>query len=176
MFKELMPLIQNRSLSITVAVLSGGRIRVNVIPQSLENDGKINEKINYSNKEKIAKIPESAITALTTPLSLTGTPEEIDCDLLQALTEFTESHIRLQNTLDQAREQISGAVKAIEDRDKVKNKGKSTSGGQADRKQETKSGPSELLPLWCTSAKPAETDIGARQAAESNAAGETHTT
>jgi PRTRC genetic system protein E len=175
MFKELMPLIQNRPLSITVAVLSGGRIRVNVIPQSLENDGKINEKLNYSNKEKIAKIPERAITALTTPLSLTGTPEEIDCDLPRALTDFTESHMRLQNTLDQAREQISEAVKATEDRDKAKNKGKNTCGSQADKKQEAKPGPSELLPLWCTPAKPAETDTSARQAAESNAAGETHT-
>ena len=173
MFKELMPLIESRPLSITVVALSGGRVRVNVIPQLLDNDGKINEKINYSNKEKIARIPESAITALTIPLSLTGTPEEIDCNLAQALTEFTESHMRLQNTLDQAKEQISEAVKATEERDKTKNKGKNTTGSQADKKKESKSGPSELLPLWCTPAKSPETDTSARQAAESNG-GKTH--
>ena len=54
----------------------------------LEKDSKINGKIGYSNKDKIAKVPESAINALTTPLSLTGTPEEIDQTLTQALTQF----------------------------------------------------------------------------------------
>jgi hypothetical protein len=74
MFRELMPLIENRPLSITVAALSAGRIRVNVVPQVLEKDSKVNDKVGYSHKDKIAKVPESAINALTTPLSLTGTP------------------------------------------------------------------------------------------------------
>src|SRR5579864_4992945 len=94
MFRELMPLIEHRPLSITVAALSGGRIRVNVVPQMLEKDVKVNDKVGYSNKDKIAKVPETAINALTTPLSLTGTPEEIDQSLAQALTEFVESHGR----------------------------------------------------------------------------------
>ena len=88
MFRELMPLIENRPLTITVAALSGGRIRVNVVPQGLEKDSKINDKVGYSNKDKIAKVPEAAINALTTPLSLTGTPEEIDESLAEALTHF----------------------------------------------------------------------------------------
>jgi hypothetical protein len=33
MFIELMPLIESRALTITVAALSGGQIRVNVVPQ-----------------------------------------------------------------------------------------------------------------------------------------------
>ena len=87
-----MPPIEHRPLSITVAALSDGRIRVNVVPQMLEKDNKVNDKVGYSNKDKIAKVPESAINALTTPLSLTGTPEEIDQSLAQALAEFVESH------------------------------------------------------------------------------------
>jgi PRTRC genetic system protein E len=78
MFKELYPLIQNRALTITVAAIGDGKVRVNVVPQSLDSDNKVNEKVGYSHKDKIAKIPESAIAALTTPLSLVGTPEEID--------------------------------------------------------------------------------------------------
>jgi hypothetical protein len=58
----------------------------------LEKDSRVNEKIGYSNKGKIAKVAESSIKALTTSLSLTGTPEEIDGSLPQALTQFTESH------------------------------------------------------------------------------------
>jgi PRTRC genetic system protein E len=124
MFQELMPLIEHRPLSITVAVLSGGRIRVNVVPQVLDKDSKVNDKVGYSNKDKIAKVPEAAINALTTPLSLTGTPEEIDQSLAGALTQFVESHGRLQHTLDEAREQIAAAVKAAEERDKAKSKTK----------------------------------------------------
>ena len=80
MFKELHPLIQNRPLTITVAAMGGRRVRVNVIPQTLDGDSKVNDKINHFNKDKIAKVPDSAITALTTPLSLTGLPEEVDTE------------------------------------------------------------------------------------------------
>jgi PRTRC genetic system protein E len=125
MFTELMPLIAQRPITITVAVLSGSqRIRVNVVPKSLEKDNQINEKIGYSNKNKIAKVPDEAIEALTTPLSLTGTPEEIDAELAKALRGFAESHVQVQKTVDQAKEQIADAVKAIEERDKNKGKAK----------------------------------------------------
>jgi PRTRC genetic system protein E len=157
MFRELMPLIEHRPLSITVAAMSAGRIRVNVVPQLLDKDSKMNDKVGYSNKDKIAKVPESAINALTTPLSLTGTPEEIDQSLAEALTQFVESHGRLQHTLDEAREQIAEAVKAAEERDKNKNKPKNANSGITDKKEENKSGSDELLPLWCAPAsKPAE--------------------
>src|SRR5712664_3803686 len=127
MFTELMPLIEHRPVTITVAVLAGShRIRVNVVPKSLEKDSQVNDKIGYSNKDKIAKVPDEAIKALTTPLSLTGTAEEIDAELVQAIEEFAESHIQLQKTVDQAKEQIAEAVKAIEERDKNKVKAKAT--------------------------------------------------
>jgi len=125
MFTELMPLIEQRPVTITVAVLSGSqRIRVNVVPKSLEKDSQVNDKIGYSNKDTIAKVPDEAIKALTTPLSLTGTAEEIDAELAQVLREFAESHVQLQKTVDQAREQIAEAVKAIEEREKNKTKSK----------------------------------------------------
>ena len=155
MFRELIPLIENRPLSITVAVLTGGQIRVNVVPQQLDKDSKVNDKIGYSNKEKIAKVPESAINALTTPLSLTGTPEEIDESLPQALSNFAQSHVRLQNAVDDARKEIAEAVKATEERDKNKSKTKSASGGTTDKKENKKTGADELLPLWCASSSKA---------------------
>lgn len=155
MFRELMPLIKSRPLSITVAALTGGLIRVNVVPQMLEKDSKVNDKGGYSYKDKIAKIPESAINALTTPLSLTGTPEEIDQSLAGTLTQFVESHGRLQHTLDEAREQIAEAVRAAEERDKTKTKTKSASVGTTDKQEGKKSGSDELLPLWCASSSKA---------------------
>jgi hypothetical protein len=52
-----------------VAVLGDGRIRV--LPMALAGDTKINDKVGYANKDKFAQVPESAIHALTTPLSFT---------------------------------------------------------------------------------------------------------
>jgi PRTRC genetic system protein E len=84
----------------------------------------LNEKIGYAHKDKIAQIPESAIHALTTPLSLTGTAEEIDAQLAQQLKAFVQSHQALQQSVDEAKQQIAEAVKAIEERDKSRPKSK----------------------------------------------------
>ena len=139
MFIELMPLIQRRAITITVAALPEGRIRVNVVPTALTEDGKVNDKIGYSNKDKIAAIPESAIHALTTPLSLTGTPVEIDAELAQQLKAFVDSHLALQQSVDGAKQQISEAVKAIEERDKARPKSK-TAQPKADEKKSDANG------------------------------------
>ena len=88
---------------------------------------------------------------------MTGTAEEIDAQLPKILMEFTESHVNLQQTFDQAKEKIAAAVKAIDEREK--NKPKTKSAAKQDNKQETKteqkqgddkkSDSGELLPLWC---------------------------
>jgi hypothetical protein len=49
--------------------------RLNVIPHSRPEDGKANEEIKYSHKDEVAAIPDAAIKALTTSISLTGTAE-----------------------------------------------------------------------------------------------------
>lgn len=149
MFRELMPLLEKRSLSITVSALSDRRIRVNVVPQRLDQDGKINEKISYANRDKIAPVPQSAIEALTTPLSLTGTAEEIDANLSHALTQFTQSHVQLQNTLELASQEIAEAVKAAQEREKNKGKAKAASPTSSESKDGKKPGSDDLLPLWC---------------------------
>ena len=122
MFIELMPRIERRAITITVTALNQGHIRVNVVPASSADDSKINEKIGYSNKDKIAPIPESAIHALTTPLSLTGTPDEIDAQLADQLKTFVESHLALQQSVARAKQEIADAVKAVEERDKNRSK------------------------------------------------------
>ena len=138
MFIELMPLIENRPLTITVAALSEGRIRINIVPQTLAKDNKMNEKIGYAHKDKIAQIPESAIHALTTPLSLTGTPTEIDAELAQRLKVFVDSHLELQQSVDEAKQQIAEAVKAIEERDKARSKSKTAAPVTDDKRPDDK--------------------------------------
>lgn len=163
MFKELHPLIQNRPLTITVASVGGGKVRVNVVPQALESDTKANEKIGHSHRDKIAPIPEKAIAALTTPLSITGTPDEIDAELAGALTQFAESHVQLQKTIEDAKEQIATAVKEIQERDK-KPKGATSNTAKPEEKKD-KPGTGELLPLWCKPQESSGTDPVAKSAA-----------
>ena len=160
MFIELMRLIENRPLTITVAALSEGRIRVNVVPQALAKDSKVNEKIGYANKDKIAQVPESAIHALTTPLSLTGTPEEIDAGLTQQLTAYVDSHLKLEQCVDEAKQQIAEAIKAIEEREKARSKSKSATTTKvqetkSDEKNEGAKATADNLSLFDPSALPA---------------------
>jgi PRTRC genetic system protein E len=176
MFKELQPLLANRSLTITVSALSGEQIRVNVIPHSRPEDAKVNEQIKYSHKEEVAAIPEVAVKALTTPISLTGTAEEIDANLSDVLLQFVESHTQLKATYDRACTEISDAVKAIDERNKNKSKAK-TAGAKAEQKEDPKTKPDdvkpkaeETLPLWWTDSSVPPPGAAAAQATNSSAA------
>ncbi len=134
MFSELMPLIERRAITITVAALNEGRIRVNVVPMALAEDSKVNDRIGYSTKDKIAQVPESAIHALTTPLSLTGAPDEIDAQMAQQLKAYVDSHVALQKSVERAKQEIADAVKAIEERDKNRPKAKTATATKPDNK------------------------------------------
>ncbi len=118
MFAELMPVIKNRPLTITIAFVADGKIRVCVVPQSQQKDGAINDKVGH--RDEVAKIPEAAIQALATPLSLTGTPEELDSGLAATLTTYAASHERLQDGISRATQQITDALKALDERGKAK--------------------------------------------------------
>ena len=175
MFKELQPLLAKRSLTITVAALNGEEIRVNVIPHSRPEDTKVNEQIKYSHKDEVAAIPEAAVKALTTPISLTGKPEEIDAKLSDVLLQFVESHTGLQATFDRACTEISDAVKAIDERNKNKAKSK-TAGTKTEQKDDPKPKPDdskikteETLPLWWTDKSVAPPGVAAQQSAISQA-------
>jgi PRTRC genetic system protein E len=102
MFKELAPLLRYRSMLLTVTHVGEDQFRVNVIPkkkQDSEND------------------------ALTTPVSVTGTPEELDADLPQTLTTFVASHLELKNNLERAKAEMEAAAKVVQEeaRNKAKN-------------------------------------------------------
>ena len=131
MFKELMPVLKRRPITLTVSSLDGDLVRVNVVPHGLDEDKKVNDSIPYSSKEKVAKIPDEAIKGLTTALCLTGTAEEIDAGLVERLTSFTESHVQLQEVFDQAGKQIAEAVRAIKERE------------ERDRKEKQKAKPKD---------------------------------
>ena len=94
MFQELMPLLAQRTLLLVVSRVGTDEIRVNVIPQrSKSGDDERNG-------------------ALIAPLSVTGTPKELDEGLPEQLVEFVGAHLGLSSTLKSVKEQMDAAAKA----------------------------------------------------------------
>jgi PRTRC genetic system protein E len=124
MFKELAPLVRHRAVLFTVTYLEDDQFRVNVIPKKV-SDGENN--------------------ALTTPVSVTGTVEDLDRELPGTLLHFVSSHLGLKNSLDRAKAEMEEASKAARDEAKKK------SGNQTLKKKGGDSGtaapaPEALLP------------------------------
>ena len=91
MFKELGPLLRQRTVVMILTRLEDDTIRINVIPR---------------------KLNESENDALTTPLSVAGTAEDLDAELPSALVQFVGAHLELKNTLESAKDQMAAAAKA----------------------------------------------------------------
>lgn len=101
MFQQLIPLLRQRSVLLTVTSLEEDQIRVNVLPK---------------------KLADGENSALTTPMSFTGTAAELDAQLPDAIVSFVASHLELKNTLDRAKEEMAAAAKAAQDEAKSKSK------------------------------------------------------
>ena len=101
MFTELVPLLKQRVVMITISDVGEGLLRVNVIPRKLEGG-------------------EDENAALTAPLSITGKAEELDRELPGQLASFTESVTKTGSNLDELRTQHAAAIKAVEAENKKK--------------------------------------------------------
>ena len=95
MFTELMPLLKQRAVMITISDIGEGLLRINFIPRKIEGAADEN-------------------AALTTPLSITGRPEELDRELPSQLASFTESILKTGANLEELKAQHTAAVKALE--------------------------------------------------------------
>jgi PRTRC genetic system protein E len=93
MFKELAPYLSQRAVLLTVTRHEDDQISVNIIPKKLQ---------------------DSENTALTTPLKLTGTAEELDRDLPSSIVDYVAAHLQLKSTLDRAKAEIDAAGKAAQ--------------------------------------------------------------
>jgi PRTRC genetic system protein E len=98
MFVELMPLLAARTVLITVAKVDDKTLRVNVIPHGKADDN----------------------PALSTPLTYTGSPEEIDADLGKHLAGYVHTHQQTTSTLAEAKAIMEAAAKAAQDEAKRK--------------------------------------------------------
>ena len=98
MFVELMPLLAGRTVLITVAKVDDKTLRVNVIPHGKADDN----------------------PALSTPLSYTGPPEEIDAELGKHLAGYVQTHQQTASTLAEAKATLEAAAKAAQEEAKRK--------------------------------------------------------
>ena len=105
MFKELAPYLRQRAVLLTVTHLEEEQIRVNIVPQ---------------------KVKDGENAALTTPLTVTGTADELDRDLPASVVNFVAAHLELKNTLDRAKAEMDAAAKAAQAEVRSKNKALST--------------------------------------------------
>jgi PRTRC genetic system protein E len=93
MFKEIVPILRDRAVLLTVTLLDEDHIRVNIEPKKLKDGDN---------------------DALTIPLSVTGTAEELDSELPSAIIGFVGSHLQMKNTLEKAKAEMDAASKAAQ--------------------------------------------------------------
>ena len=110
MFTELMPVLQNRPVTITITSVDKTKIRVNVIPKAVDSDSQLTRDVTQ--KDGVTK---DNVAALITPLSLVGTPEEIDAELPQLLARYSEGHTTVLESLKELQEALAAAAKAAKD-------------------------------------------------------------
>jgi PRTRC genetic system protein E len=133
MFKELAPLLRQRPVVLLLNPLEGNSLRVLVMPK---------------------KLNDSEDAALATPVSVTGTPEELDEQLPSALTQFVGAHLDLKSTLEIAKEEMAAAAKAA----KTKNSSKpGNAAGSAPKAADKKPANSPAKPADETKPVPAMT-------------------
>jgi PRTRC genetic system protein E len=121
MFVELLPILRDRVVMISVTHLENDSLRVSIIPKMLK---------------------EGENTALTEPFTVEGTAEKMDSQIPNAIIGYTASHLALKNTLEQTQATIAAAAAEAkkEAAAKVKNRpgaAKTPASGNADSKAET---------------------------------------
>ena len=110
MFTELMPILKSRPVTITITAVYKTKIRVNVIPKAVDSDSQLTRDVTQ--KEGVTK---EDVAALITPLSLVGTPEEIDAELPQLLASYSDGHTTVLESLKELQETLAEVAKSAKE-------------------------------------------------------------
>ena len=101
MFKELLPVLRDRAVLLTVTLVDPDQIRVNIVPKKLKDGDN---------------------DALTIPLSVTGTADALDADLPSTIVSFVGFHLQMKNNLEKAKAEMDAASKAAQAEARAKSK------------------------------------------------------
>src|SRR5208337_1496516 len=93
-----MPLLAGRTVLITVAKVDDKTLRVNVIPHTKADEN----------------------PALSTPVTYTGSPEELDAELGKHMADYVQVHQQTGSTLAEAKATLEAAAKAAQEEAKRK--------------------------------------------------------
>ena len=142
MFAELLPILRNRPLMLTLSLVGENAIRVNVIPKRVKDS-------------------DSGDDALTTPLTVTGAPDELDREFAGQLVGFTDAFVKLGSNLAEIEAAHANAVRAVEAEKKkeIENKRKGSMSRPSSTTPEAKPGPvvKDGKPVFGTKMGTAET-------------------
>jgi PRTRC genetic system protein E len=94
MFKELAPLLANRTLILTASAVGEERIRVTITPRPTGKD---------DTKE------------LAQPFTVEGTVEELDTELPDAIINFAAAHMTLEKSLADVKAGMEATLKEVKD-------------------------------------------------------------
>jgi PRTRC genetic system protein E len=97
MFRELMPLLKERTVMLTLSRVDEATIRVCVIPKRLKEDSKENGQEN----------------ALCAPLAITGTVDELDREFSGQLARYSSSIVKLGANFEEIEAAHEAATKAL---------------------------------------------------------------
>jgi len=100
MFVELLPLLRNRSVSISVAVpANGDSIVLTIMP-----------KVTDEKAEEFGSIKEAAVKALSGALTLKAqSAEELDAGLHQALLQYVGSQLTIEGSINEMVKTVKAA-------------------------------------------------------------------
>lgn len=123
MFRELMPVLEGRTVMLTLARVDEVTVRVCIIPKRIKEDAGEN--------------------ALCTPLTVTGTVDELDRDFVAQLNSYTNAVVKLGSNLAEIEATHRAAVKVVEEekkKDLDRKRGKASS-SKSTPEPEPKPGP-----------------------------------
>lgn len=141
LFTQLMPLLAQRAVLITISRIDeGDRLQVNICPRQLK---------------------DSENQALTTPLSVSGTPADLDAELVPQISSFVAAQVGLHSNLSAIEKELAEAERAAREEAKKKQKtvgngGKRTEPVVKPTEAETKAEPPTAQPLSLFDASTAE--------------------
>jgi PRTRC genetic system protein E len=115
MFRELMPLLKERTVMMTLSRVDDATIRVCVIPKRIKED----------NKETTEE------SALCSPLAVTGTLDELDREFASQLSRYASSVVKLGSNFAEIEAAHEAATKSLKeekkkDLDRQRGKGSTT--------------------------------------------------
>jgi PRTRC genetic system protein E len=129
-FTELLPILRNRTVMLTIALVNDDLLRVNVIPQ-----------------RKTTKESDTGDIALSSPLTVTATAQELDRDFARQIVSFSGSFQKAASNLQEIESAHAAAVKALEEERKKELKNRKPAAAQTKPANENIVPPSVLAKL-----------------------------